>query len=945
MASAYWRRRLRQRRLNGKNGGLSLGAKLLLAAGGLMLAAVIAVVGAGAGVYMYYAQDLVPPEEALADQPSSGAKIYDRNGKLLYQFVDDLAGLRNPVPLSEVSQYLIDATIATEDDTFYSNPGVNIKGLIRAAYENFFPGELGFLQGSGGSSITQQLVKNVYIAPEERTKRSIPRKIKETVFALELTRRASEGLDGGGGVGGLIDLVDFLLTGPDKTSKDQILEWYLNQISYGGLYNGVEAASLGYFGKHAKDLTLAEAALLAGIPASPATYDPVNNPEAALARRSQVLDLMLDEGKISAVEAYAAKLEPLNLAPQRFPIEAPHFVLTYVQPQLEQLVGRDALYRGGLRVTTTLDLDLQRKGEEVLERWISEFEETSNGHNGALVAIDPKTGEILVMIGSRDYFRDDIQGRNNMTIALNSPGSAFKPFAYMTSFMELGWGPGTMILDTPVSFTEADGDVFTPRNPKGDFKGPISIRTALGNSLNVPAFKMAWATGVENIVRVARKMGITSLTGYYGPSITIGGVDVTLLDMVFGYSVFANNGLMRGMPSILDLPEGYRELDPIAILKVEDSEGNVVWEPERSEVQVVPPQYPYLVTDILTDPSAQCATFGCGGITIPGQVAAVKTGTSEPYEDSRAIGDTWAFGYTPALAAGVWAGNADNSPMVNIYSTSISWRAVRDFMVFALEGKPPERVPRPEGIVEATVCVPSGKLPTPYCGKTTTDIFAEGSVPKEKDDWWRPLKIDTRNGLLATARTPRRFVEERVFLVLPEELEGFSREQAEEWARALGVPLAPTEESPLGAETGGILSGPAAISSPDSGSVVSGIMGIIGRADSPDFVSYRLEYGEGTVPSDWSLIKRSTDPVESGLLGVWDTGGLQPGIYTIRLVVVDRKLGQVATSVAVQVAAAGGPDLPETQETEEPARRTPRPAATPHPFRRLMTPTAESGER
>ena len=857
------------------------------------MAAAAAAVAVGFGVYQYYADDLVPPEEALANQPSTGAKIYDRNGRLLYQFVDDLSGLRNPVPLSEISPYLIDATVATEDDSFYSNPGINVNGLIRAAYENFLPGELGFLQGSGGSSITQQLVKNVYIAPEERTKRSIPRKIKETVFAVELTRRYS---------------------------KDQIMEWYLNQISYGGLYNGVEAASLGYFGKHAKDLTLAEAALLAGIPASPAAYDPINNPEAAVPRRNRVLDLMLRKGKIAPVGdftaaqvAYLAKLEPLGVAPQRFPIEAPHFVLSYLKPQLEELLEPDALYRGGLLVTTTIDLDLQREAEEALERWISEFEASSNGHNGALAAIDPKTGEILVMVGSRDYFRDDIQGRNNMATAVNSPGSAFKPFTYATAFMELGWGPGTLVLDTPVSFTEADGRVFSPRNPRGEFQGPLPIRQALGNSLNVPAFKVAMATGVDNIVRTARKMGITSLTGSYGPSITIGGVDVTVLDMTYGYSVFANNGLLRGMPSILDLPEGSRDLDPIAILKVEDSLGNVVWEPERLEVQVVPPQYPYLVTDILRDANAQCLTFGCGGITIPGQSAAVKTGTSEPYENSRAIGDTWALGYTPALAAGVWAGNADNSPMVNITSTSISWRALRDFMVAALEGKTPERVPQPGGIVKATVCVPSGKLPTPYCGKTVEDIFAEESLPEEEDDWWRPLKVDIRNGLLATARTPLQFVTEQVFIVLPEGLEGFSREQAEEWAAALGVPLAPTEESPLSSDSS---FGFAAIAQPAGGTKVEGVVAITGHADSPNFVSYRLEYGQGSRPSSWIIIERSNDPVESGLLGVLDTTDLEPGTYTIRLVVADKKLGRAIASVSVQVGA----------NTSEGAGATPTPA-------------------
>jgi membrane peptidoglycan carboxypeptidase len=874
---------------------------LLVALGGLLAAGVAATVIAGFVVYLSYSRDLVAPDEVLAKQSSGGAKIYDRNGHLLYEFVDDLSGLRQPVPLSEVSPWLVDATIATEDSDFYSNPGVNIKGLIRAAYENFFPGNLGFLKGSGGSSITQQLVKNVYIPEAERSERSIPRKLKETVYALELTRRYS---------------------------KDQILEWYLNQISYGGLYYGVEAASEGYFGKSAHDLTLAEAALLAGIPASPARYDPVNNPEEAVERRNQVLDLMLRRGKVSLLEAYAAKLELLKLAPQRFPIEAPHFVLDYLQPQLEELLGREALYRGGLSITTTLDLDLEKQAEAALEKWISEFEATSNGHNGALVAIDPHTGEILAYVGSRDYFRDDIQGRNDMAVAENSPGSAFKPFTYITAFMKLGWGPGTMVLDTPISYQNPDGTMFTPRNPSGDFKGPITIRQAFGNSLNVPAFKVAMAAGVENIVAQAKRMGITTLTGSYGPSITIGGVDVSVLDMTFGYSVFANNGVMKGMPSILGLPEGNRPLDPIAILKVVNTKGEVVYEPERQEEQVAPAEYAYLVTNVLSDPQAQCATFGCGGLNI-GRTAAIKTGTSEPYENSRAIGDTWALGYTPDLAAGVWAGNADNSPMVNITSTSISWRALRDFMQAALKDVPDRAFERPDGVVTATVCVPSGKLPSKYCGKTTQDIFAADSVPKDTDNWWQPIKVDSRNGLLATSRTPSRYVEERVFIVLPPELQGVSRQQAEEWAQALGVALAPTQESPLGPDTTQQQPG-VSIDWPPADATVRGVITIKGSTDTPGFRSYRLEYGVGSRPQQWTVIKRSNEPVIDGALGQLDATELEPGTYTIRLVVQDQTRGYLTDTVTVGVGSLATP-TPGGGEAKPTRTATPTPTLLPYP--------------
>jgi membrane peptidoglycan carboxypeptidase len=859
---------------------------------GMMLAGGGAFAIAGFVIYRSYADDLVPIEEALAQQSAGGAEIYDRNGQPLYEFVDDLEGLRRPVPLSDVSRYLIDATIATEDSSFYSNPGVNIKGLLRAAYENFFPGQPGFLKGSGGSSITQQLVKNIYISEAERQKRSISRKLKETAYAIELTNRYS---------------------------KDQILEWYLNQIPYGGIYNGIEAAAQGYFGKTAKDLTLAEAALLAGIPACPRCYNPREDLPAAIERRHQVLMLMLEENKITPEEAWIANQAPVELAPSWFLIDAPHWVLSYVGPELEKMFGRQMLYRGGLRVTTTLDLDLQKKAEAILEEKISDYEESSGGHNGALVAEDPTTGEILAYVGSRNYFREDILGQNDMAQAVNSPGSALKPFNYVTSFMKLGWGPGTLVLDTPASFTEADGKVFTPRNPSGDFKGPISIRTALGNSLNVPAFKVILATGVQDVVNTAKKMGLTELTGSYGPSFTIGGVDVKLVDMVFGYSVFANNGVMRGVPTVLDLPEGDRTLDPVSILRVEDSEGNVLYDAndQRQDLPIIPAEYAYLITSILSDPQAQCLTFGCGGLSIPGQQAAIKTGTSEPYEDSHAIGDTWAMGYTPNLVVGVWAGNADNSPMWNILSTSISWRALRDFMEAALEGKPALTFEQPPGVVKATVCFPSGKLPTEYCGKTVDDLFAADSLPKEKDDWWRPLKIDTRNGLLATEMTPPQFVQERVFLVLPEGLTGFDRQQAEEWARALGVALAPTERSdPKNL--------PVLITVPAWGASVGGVVTVSGRAASGDFESYRLEYGAGASPAAWTVIQESTTPVSDAVLGSWDTRGLAPGTYTLRLVVRDRGRGELSTITTVTVGR----------------RETPKPVSSPRPLP-TSTPTPQ----
>ncbi len=358
----------------------------------------------------------------------------------------------------------------------------------------------------------------------------------------------------------------------------------------------------------------------------------------------------------------------MQVRKQRFPILAPHFVLTYVGPELENMFGREALLHDGLIVNTTLDLDLQDKVQVILNDWIKTFE-SSNTHNGAMVIIDPKTGEILVMIGWRDYYRDDIAGQVNNVLAENSPGSSFKPFVYLTSFLKLGWTPGTVLQDSPIIYRESNGATFQPLNPiTTSYAGNISLRNALGNSLNVPAFKTAQLVGVDNIVEQARKMGFTTLDGQYGPSIAIGGVDLALGDLVYGYSIFANSGVMVGQNAVAPRSADERELDPVSILKVTDARGNVRFdiERDRQKKQVVPSEYTYMITNILSDPGSTCTTFGCGGLQIPGYQVSVKTGTSEPFDpngpNGGKIGETWAFGYTPDFVVGVWAGNSDNAP-------------------------------------------------------------------------------------------------------------------------------------------------------------------------------------------------------------------------------------------------------------------------------------------
>jgi membrane peptidoglycan carboxypeptidase len=1009
------RRRARhnQRRRNGprvqaENSGnrMSGWLKLLAALGILGFTGFFAIAITAIIVYRGYADDLVAPDELAINKPSYGARVLDRNGKLLYEYVDDQAGLRRPIKIEDVAPAFLAATIATEDDSFFSNPGVNIKGLARAAWENLSPfaDTPGALQGSGGSSITQQLVKNVYIGQEEvaeseregpkiqaviddfqaklhaqlsdlkilsleeddqgltlelqrlaaipasakaaslslqllearnakqaelrtlldrvsekRQSRSISRKIKETAYALQLTERYE---------------------------KERILEWYINQISYGGVYNGIEAAAQGYFSKSAKDLTLAEAAMLAGIPQSPAAYDPVNNPEAATARRNQILDILLDKGDIrigkdrhyivNQEEAVAARDIPIEIAVKRFPIEAPHFVLQYVQPQLVEMLGRDALYRDGLVVTTTLDIDLQHRTGEIMEKWIREFENISASRNGSMMIMDPKTGEVLTMIGSRDYFREDIEGKNNNATACNSPGSSFKPFAYLTAFQDLGWGPGTMILDSPITYKDGRGNEFTPANPSKNFSGPVTIRHALGNSLNIPANKTAAAVGADKIVNLARKLGFMntfrlqedggcSQGAGYGPAIATGGVDVTLEEMMFGYSVLANGGLMKGQATLK--PEfrraTERKIDPIAVLKVTDAQGRTRFDVEerRKSERVVKEEYTYLISNVLSDSSSQCATFGCGGISVPGRSAGVKTGTSEPYDpkgpNAGKIGETWAFGYTPDVVVGIWAGNSKNQPIVNIFSTSISFRAMRDTIQQAYyDGRTSPAFTRPAGLVDETLCVPSGLKPTPFCGKTTKDLFVKDSLPTKEDDWWQRVRVDIRNNLIAGPTTPLQFVQEQVMLVLPPELlkTEDDKKRAQEWADALKLPLAPTDASPLGG--GGGLPGtpggnandpPALIFSPSAGQRVEGVVIVNGRAFSPNFESYTLEVGSGASPTSWQMVNQQRIPSQGGPLGAFNTVNLTPGVYTIRLTVNDRQRGAITSTVTVNVG-----DVPAT---------------------------------
>lgn len=811
----------------------------------------ILVTGLGFGtafaVYAYYSQQLPSAEEISTSATSSAqtTRVYDRTGQhLLYELVPPDEGSRTNVPLHQISEYLRYATIALEDRTFYENPaGINIEGLIRAAVNN-----LRGLPIQGGSSITQLLIRNVVMSPEERFQRSYIRKIKEIILAYELTRRY-----------------------PGIEGKDQILEWYLNTVSY-GFPNGVEAAAEFYFGKHAWELNLAESAMLAHLPNAPA-LNPIDNWEMAKSRQELVLDQMYLQGYITAEEAWAAKQEELVLISKEFDITAPHFVM-YVRKLLQDRYGSDLVYSGGLRVITTLDLELQNEAERVAREFIATVSEAHEVHNASVVVIDAPTGEILTMVGSLDYFDSTISGQVNVATSERQPGSSFKPFTYVTAFAQ-GYTPATMIMDVRTSFPDDPNPPYVPENSDRKFHGPVLLRTALGNSLNVPAVAVLYRAGVNNVLDTAHRLGINTLNReFYGLSLTLGGGEVTLLDMTYAYSVFANNGVMTGEPvPTEDLKPGFRELNPVSVLRIEDAKGNVIYEytePQRREMLL--PQLAYLITDILSDRSARTITFAWDTpISINSNVA-VKTGTTTDYRDA------WTIGYTPQVVVGVWIGNSDNTEMVHMPGSRGAgpiWRGVMDWL---LERLPETEFHRPDGMERVEVDATSGLLPTAYSPRTVRELFIQGTAPTDYDNVHRPFRICQVSGKLATAFCPAETVVEQVYDIYPSE--------ASDWVRESQIPQPPTAYCDLHGPSA--TTADLAITSPTMYAHIAGIIPILGNARPGDFQLYRLQYGQGTTPSQWIPIGGDHyNRVDNNVLEYWDVSQMPDGPYTLELGVVE----------------------------------------------------------
>ena len=589
-------------------------------------------------------------------------KIYDRNGRILYEIFADQN--RTPIPLSDIPDVVKSATIAIEDSQFYIHPGFSLRGIVRAAREFFLNNSI-----QGGSTITQQLIKSALLTPEV----TLSRKAREIFLAFWAER---------------------------LYSKDQILEMYLNQVPYGGTAWGIEAAAQTYFGKSVKDVNVAEAALLAGLPAAPSQYSPFGSqPQRTFERQAQVLTRMVEDRYITQDDMTRALATPVHIRAPRNGLRAPHFVM-YVRDILEKKYGSRLVDRGGLRVITSLDLPLQEKTQEIVSSHIAKLGTLLVG-NGAALITTPKTGEILAMVGSRDYFDMTRDGNVNVTTSLRQPGSSIKVVTYSAA-LENGMTAATILDDSPITYPQVGGPAYSPVNYDGRFHGRVPIRLALGNSYNVPAVKTLASIGLPKMFETARAMGITSWEdeSRFGLSLTLGGGEITMTDMAVAYGTLANTGTRASL---------------MPILEVTDYTGRVI---ERNvptlRPNAVAPGVAWILGDILRDNNARTAAFGPNStLVIPGKSVSVKTGTTN---DKR---DNWTLGFTPNYVTAVWVGNNNNTPMHPTLTSGITGAAPiwHDIMVELLKDKPDEVPPKPESVVS---------LPC-YFGRT--EYFIRGTEP------------------------------------------------------------------------------------------------------------------------------------------------------------------------------------------------------------------------
>ncbi len=716
--------------------------RLLLAAAALLLLA-------GGTFYAWIFHDLPSIDRLQAGLALPSTRIYDREGALLYEILPPEQGRNTAIPLDEIPQHCINAVIATEDANYYRHPGVDLRGIARALWINVRGGEV----LAGGSTITQQTARLLLMDPQQRYERTLRRKIRESVLAIRLQ---------------------------NAYSKDEVLALYLNQSYFGNLAYGIEAAARTYFAKGAAELSLAECALLAGMLQNAVLHDPLTNMESAKARQQVVLGLMVGQGSISQQTADTAYRDQLRFAATPFSIDAPHFVMA-VWRQLERLYP-EHVYGGGLDVITTVDRNWQREAERVARQHLEAINHPQPGtrapasaNNAAIVAMDPFTGQVLTMLGSPDYFDERIDGAVNAALALRQPGSALKPFTYaaaMDPTLPEPYTAATMLLDVRTPFVTRRLESYTPANYALVEHGPVLVREALASSYNIPAVAALEHVGVERLVELANNAGLGTLARReVDLAVTLGGGEVRLLDLVQAYGIFPNGGY-RVEPSLI-----------LSVRARESGETLYEWQPPVLDQRVIDERIAYIITDILSDPQARIPSFGRNSPLDIGRPAAAKTGTTTDYRDN------WTVGYTPNLVVGVWVGNADNTPMVDVTGITGAGPMWNAFMRRVLLGQPELQFERPPGIETAQVCALSGLLPTPACTLRRSELFLSGTVPTEPDNLHHIFTLDRDTGLLADDDTPPERRVDQVFVVLPQE--------AREWAIRSGLPQPPPSASAL----------------------------------------------------------------------------------------------------------------------------------------------------
>jgi len=685
-----------------------------------IILAVVIMVAISVVLYTWILKDLPSPSDLYSYDLPQTTKIYDRKGELLFKIFTDQD--RTVVPLEQIPLYLQQATISIEDKDFYHHPGINpVGGILRAASSSITKGRL-----EGGSTITQQLMKNTLLTPE----RTITRKLKEIALSL---------------------WAEVLY------SKEEILEMYLNTVPYGGTAWGVESAAKRYYNKKVADLTLGESALLAGLPVAPTRVSPFgNNPELARDRQKLVLNRMVEEGYITEEEADKAKAEEIKFAENRTGIRAPHFVM-FVREKLAEKYGEQVIEKAGISVTTTLDLSIQEMAEEIVASEVADIAKYDVG-NGAALVTRPATGEILAMVGSSDYLASD-SGRFNVTTALRQPGSSIKPIMYATGIETRKLTAASPIHDEPTCFTVPNQEVYCPQNYDGQFHGITYTRFALANSYNIPAVKSLYHIGLETMIATASAMGIDTFkdTSRYGLSLTLGGGEVTMIDMAEAFGVFSNGGIKK---------------DLIYVLRVKDNKGEIIYEQDKESLNVVSQleivgkrvlsrETAFIISHILYDNGARSSAFGSNSeLVVRGHPeVSVKTGTTNDLRDN------WTIGYNQDYLVAAWVGNNDNSPMNRNVVSGVTGAAPiwNEIMTNLLVDSKQTWPAIPSGVIGRSICTLSSNLPSSEGETCPTrfEYFIKGTEPTDVENLRRVVNIDKTTGRLATSDTPSENIEQQ----------------------------------------------------------------------------------------------------------------------------------------------------------------------------------------